>query len=364
MSGKVVLEQLIPLMSPALREVLAKVDCKMWDQVEEIRLREDRPLMLNWTGGEVVLNRKGRVVSAKEAGQACMVSREDIERTLQLISNCSLYAFEEELRRGYMTVPGGHRIGLCGKAVVEKGRIKLLHYVSSLNFRIAREIKGGGEKIIPYLVDKHRCAGGAGYETKRVMAGYGNGLAGASPTGRRLTVSSGDHRIFHTLVISPPQGGKTTLLRDLARCLSEGMPGKGISGFKIGLVDERSEIAGCYRGVPQMNVGTRTDVLDCAPKAEGMMMLLRSMSPEIIITDEIGREEDADAIVEVINAGITVIASAHAAHTGDLSRRPSLQKLLDQKVFRRIVILGRSRGVGTVEKIIDPENKNKAVYGI
>lgn len=338
MSRKVVSEQLIPLLSPLLRDLLSKVEPGLWNQVEEIRLRERRPLALNWTGGEALLDEDGLVVPHREAENAYIVSRDDMDKTLQLISNCSLYAFEEEMRRGYLTIPGGHRIGLCGEAVMDRGRIKFLHHISSLNFRIARQIKGVGLKVIPFLMDKMPAdppVRGGDKDRRRRGSGIKVGIC-------------------HTLIISPPQGGKTTLLRDLARCLSDGFPEKGIAGFKIGLVDERSEIAGCYEGVPQMDVGMRTDVLDCAPKAEGMMLLLRSMSPEIIITDEIGREEDAEAIEEVINAGITVITSAHAAHPGELSRRPSLHRMLGQGVFRRIVVLGRSRGVGTVEKIIDP----------
>ncbi len=338
MFRKVVAEQLIPLLSPSLRDLLAGVEPILWNRVEEIRLRERRPLALNWSGGEALLEKSGRAVSPDEAEKAYIVSRSDMEKTLQLISKCSLYAFEEELRRGYLTVPGGHRIGLCGQAVMERGQIKFLHYIGSLNFRIARQIRGVGMKVIPFLMDR--------VPADSMARGSGKSYGQAGADGRAA--------VHHTLIISPPQGGKTTLLRDLARCLSSGLPEKGLTGYKIGLVDERSEIAGCYEGVPQMDVGARTDVLDSAPKAEGMMLLLRSMSPEIIITDEIGREEDAEAIEEVINAGITVITSAHAAHPGELSRRPSLQRMLGQGVFRRIVILGRSCGVGTVEKIIDP----------
>lgn len=338
MFRKVVADQLIPLLSPSLRDLLSGVEPILWNRVEEIRLRERRPLALNWSGGEALLERNGRMLHSHEVEKAYIVSRGDMEKTLQLISKCSLYAFEEELRRGYLTVPGGHRIGLCGQAVMERGRIKFLHHIGSLNFRIARQIKGVGVKVIPFLMDR---------VSADATAWEGGETRGQGEADGRIA-------IHHTLIISPPQGGKTTLLRDLARCLSSGLPEKGLTGFKIGLVDERSEIAGCYEGVPQMDVGARTDVLDCAPKAEGMMLLLRSMSPEIIITDEIGREEDVEAIEEVINAGITVITSAHAAHPGELSRRPSLHRMLGQGVFRRIVVLGRSRGVGTVEEIVDP----------
>lgn len=335
-----VTEQLQPFMAPRIRSIVANLDPGLWEKVEEIRLRENRPLLLNWAGGEALLDGRGKVVAPVEESRAYQVSREDVERTLQLISKCSLYAFEEEMRRGYLTIPGGHRIGLCGKAVMETGKVKLLHNISSLNFRVARQVEGVALKVLPYLFSRASPSKGNKFSYKDDRKSIKPGRAKPA--------------IYHTLIISPPQGGKTTLLRDLCRCLSDGKPERGLEGFKIGLVDERSEIAGCYEGIPQLNVGIRTDVLDCAPKAEGMMMLLRAMSPEIIVTDEIGRDEDVDSIEEVVNAGTTVIASAHASSLEELGRRPSLRRLLDQEFFQRVIILGWTRGVGTIEKIIDP----------
>jgi len=308
-------KQVFPLLAPGVRSILQEIDVNTWQKVEEIRLREGRPLTLCWSGGEAMLTSRGQVSGA---GEAYRVKPDDLSLTLQLISNCSLYAFEEELRRGYLTVPGGHRVGLSGKAVLEKGSIKVLRNINSLNFRIAREIRGIANYVIPYLITSSR------------------------------------QKPWSTLVISPPQAGKTTLLRDLVRCLSDGMPEKKFRGFKVGLVDERSEIAGCFEGSPQMDVGVRTDVLDGAPKGEGMMLLLRSMSPEIIVTDEIGREEDASSIEEMINAGVTVIASAHASTPEELYYRPTIKRLFNQHVFHRMVVLGRSRGPGTLELVQDP----------
>lgn len=315
MAGREVLKEVAQFMAPRLQKIICSVDPEAGIKVEEVRVRENRPLILNWSGGEVMLDERGRPSSL--LGSFCP-DREDIHRTLQLLSDCSIYAFEEELRLGYLTIPGGHRVGLCGETVVDKGKIKLLRRITSLNFRIAREITGVGDRVVPYLVDNRA------------------------------------RKVYNILIISPPQGGKTTLLRDICRIFSNGVRELGGKSFKIGLVDERSEIAGCFNGVPQLNVGVRTDVLDGAPKAEGMMMLLRSMSPEIILTDEIGREEDALAVEEVINAGVAVITSAHASHPEELIQRPSLNRLLGMGVFQRVVVLGRSRGVGTVEYILDP----------
>lgn len=320
MAGREGLKEIAPYMAPRLQKIIYSIEPDIARRVEEVRIREDKPLILNWSGGEALLNASGQPTGP---GGCFCPDREDMNRTLQLISSCSIYAFEEELRLGYLTIPGGHRVGLCGEAVIEKGKIKLLRHITSLNFRIAREITGAADRVVPYLI-------GAGMS-----------------------------KVYNTLIISPPQAGKTTLLRDICRLLSTGAGTMRERCYKVGLVDERSEIAGCFNGVPQLDVGPRTDVLDRCPKAEGMMMLLRSMSPEIIITDEIGRDEDALAIEEVINAGIAVISSAHASHPDELLLRPSLNRLLEINVFHRIVVLGHSRGVGTVEYILDPSGNKR-----
>jgi stage III sporulation protein AA len=182
--------------------------------------------------------------------------------------------------------------------------------------RIAREIPGASDGIIPYLLN--------------------------------------EQRPYNTLIISPPQCGKTTILRDIVRQLSNGIPGK-FKGVKVGVVDERSEIAGTYEGVPQKNVGIRTDVLDACPKAEGMIMLIRSMSPQVIVADEIGKIEDVYAIGEAVQAGVNLIVSVHGADIEQIKRRPSMNQLLHERIFERYVVLGCSRGVGTVEGIYDEQ---------
>ena len=309
--------QVLPLLAQRPREILKSVEPETWEKVEEIRLREGGALHLCWSGGEILLSPQGEPV---ERARAYRVNLEDINLTLQLISNCSLYAFEEELRRGYLTVPGGHRVGLSGKAVLDKGSIKVLRHISSLNFRVAREVKGIAEKVLPYLV------------------------------------SPREKKVFSTLVVSPPQAGKTTLLRDMTRCLSRGGIPPGFPGAKVGLVDERSEIAGCFEGSPQLDVGWRTDVLDGAPKGEGMLLLLRSMSPEVVVTDEIGREEDAVALEEMMHAGVSVLSSAHASRPEELYRRPCIKRLLERSVFGRLLVLSCRKGAGTVEYILEPSS--------
>lgn len=307
----------LPFLPAALRRLLERLPDADWRQVEELRIRLDRPL--EWIGGG-----RSRFVTPQggwtdEPLAAYRPDRETCGALLDLLTQHSLYSFEEELRRGFVTAAGGHRVGLAGKAVLENGRVKRLRDISGFNIRLAREVQGAAAGILPAL----------------------------------FCPASGE--LAHTLIVSPPQQGKTTLARDLARLLSSGGWRAGAAkaeGRKVGIVDERSELAACIGGVPRFDVGPRTDVLDGCPKAEGMMMLIRSMSPEVIVVDEIGREEDAAAIREAVHAGIRVIATAHGTGPEDVSRRPVLCELMASRVFTRIVVPRRRRdaaGAGGVE---------------
>jgi len=231
-----------------------------------------------------------------------------------------LYAIEEELKNGFITIPGGHRVGITGKVVMDQGKIKTMKHLTGFNFRVCKEFPGSADKVMPYII-------------------------------------SFPNKVRHTLIISPPCCGKTTLLRDIIRQVSEGVPLIRFKGLTVGVVDERSEIAGCHQGIPQMDVGIRTDVLDGCPKAEGMLMLVRSMGPKVIATDEIGKQADIEALQEVINAGIKIIATIHGENISDLIKRPGLKYLLEQEIFERFIVLGRSKGVGTIEEVLDGCNK-------
>lgn len=310
-----IISGILPVLPGNIRSMIASLPHPVKGKIEEIRFRQGRPLILGLSGRDVFLHVEGRPTD--EAGEAYWVTPVDMERLIQLISSSSFYALEEELKNGFITLPGGHRVGIAGKALLHGGKVKTLKYLSSCNIRISRAVTGAASGVLPRLLD----GGGA--------------------------------TVCHTMLVSPPCCGKTTMLRDLIRQISNGVKELGFPGLTVGLVDERSEIAGCYRGVPQMDVGLRTDVLDGCPKAEGMMMLLRSMNPRVIAADEIGRGEDVDALEEVLNAGVKVLITAHGKSLAELMERPALGRLIRSKMIERFVILGRSRGVGTVEEIID-----------
>lgn len=303
--------EIYPVLPFTVQSLIKQVPKHFFPHIEEIRLRQAKPLMIAVGNQDLMFDSNEWTTGATNP---YIVTKEDMSRTLQLISQGSIYAWEEELKNGYLTLPGGHRVGIVGKALLEQGKLKTLKNISGFNIRVARAIPGVADKILPHLIAK-----------------------------------SG--RIYSTLIISPPKAGKTTLLRDVVRQLSLGVP--PLKGLNIGLVDERSEIACCYNGVPQMDVGIRTDVLDGCPKARGMIMLIRSMSPDLIATDEIGRPEDVVAIEEAINAGVTIVATVHGKDIDDIKKRPNMNRIIRHGFFNRYIILGFSRGVGSIEDIID-----------
>lgn len=303
-------EEVLKLLSDPVRNAIEHTGLD-FDQLQEIRLRIEEPLILLYQGEEVFLSRAGELLSADR--DAYVVKAADVKETLDHASSFSLYAFEDEIRQGFITVQGGHRIGLAGQVILEQGRIKSVKHISFLNIRMSHEKKGCGREILPYLFE--------------------------------------NRQICHTLIISPPGCGKTTLLRDLVRLLSDGS--ERFRGVSVGVVDERSEIGACYRGIPQNDIGIRTDVLDCCPKAEGMLMMIRSMSPVVIAVDEIGQREDIDALSYVMNCGCHILATVHGASIDDIRNKPVLRRLVEEKRFKRFIVLSGKGRPGMVENIFD-----------
>lgn len=309
-------EQILSFFPASLQRLLAHLE--IWPELEEIRLRAKRPLALRLTGEEYFVSPVGELV--KDPLQAYEVQPEDLLRTLNVATNSSLYAFEEEVRQGYLTLPGGHRLGIAGQPLLEGEKIKTFCHIGSLNLRIAREIKGVATPFLPYLIQ------------------------GNPP------------RVCHTLIVSPPRGGKTTFLRDLVRHFSWGLPALGFPGATVGLVDERGEVAACFRGVPQLDIGPRTDVLSNCSKVEGIRLLLRAFAPEVIAMDEVGRAEEVRAVEDALNAGVRVIATAHAGSLEELNRRPFFRFLFRLGVVERFVLLSR-RGAGRQVTVLDGEGR-------
>jgi stage III sporulation protein AA len=239
------------------------------------------------------------------------ITREDLKEALDYISGYSLYAYENEMRQGFITVEGGHRVGIAGQVILDNGRIKNIKHISSLNVRIAHEIIGCSSPAFFHVIE-------------------GN-------------------QFKNTMIISPPGCGKTTMLRDMIRQLSDG--NAYIKGTTVGVVDERSEIGACYRGIPQNHLGMRTDILDCCPKAEGMLMLIRSMSPEIIAVDEIGMQEDIQAIEYAMHCGVKMLVTVHGKSFEDIKQKYALKRIIDDQVFQRFIVLGNCKNVGEIMSI-------------
>ncbi len=294
-------------------EVFDESDYK---NIYEIRIRNKNPIIFITSNGEMYVN--SNFNKTTNINNSLIADRESINKTIELISRYSIYAFEEELKKGFITIKGGHRAGITGRAVIEQGNIKTIKGINSINIRISREVKGCSKNIMPYIVS--------------------------------------NKKINNTIIISPPNYGKTTVLRDIARNISNGIYGAK-EGFNVCVVDERNEIGGGFMGEYRNDVGIRTDILDSCPKAYGMEMALRSMSPDVIIADEIGREDDVKALMEVFNSGVSVICTIHGNSIDDIKNKVVIKKLIDYEWFDRYIILGK-RG----ESFLVYDKNKKLIY--
>ncbi len=309
------LEMLFPL---RLRASLAAIPWK--DGLEEVRVRVGQPLEFSYGGGRRYLAGEGgtcRMVREKElqgervwaanggtgreASGLYRAGSRDIAEMLNYISNYSLYAYREEVKQGFITIRGGHRIGICGGAVVEGGRLVGMHHITFLNIRVAHERVGCAGKLMDFI--------------------------------RK------EGSIYNTLLVSAPGAGKTTYLRDSIRLLSKG-DGE-TPGLFVCVVDERSEIAACHMGIPQNDLGPRTDVLDGCPKAEGMLLMIRSMSPQVLAVDELGTENDFAAADAAACSGSRILGTVHAGDMKELTEKPYLRRWIRKKVFERYVLIRR-----------------------
>ena len=265
------------------------------NEITEIRIRVGKPIILKTRNKDIIINYK--------------IDPEEILDLLGRICENSIYAYKNQICEGFLTIKGGHRIGITGTVIIEDNKIININYISSLNCRIAREVIGCSKKILNEVLDIE------------------------------------NHTIFNTVIVSPPGRGKTTILRDLIRNISNGIEDIGFKGVNVGLADERSEIAAMYKGIPQNDVGLRTDILDNVPKAIGMKMLIRSMNPKIIVADEIGKEEDIDAINYAVCSGVKGIFTAHGSNMEDIIKNPILNKLYNANTFELILFLDKNREI-------------------
>ena len=257
--------------------------------LQEIRVRVGRPILLKGRGIEAIVE--------------YLVTQQEILQTLEKLCDNSIYAYKNQISQGFITVRGGHRIGIAGTAVVENDDVQNLKYITSLNFRIAREVLNCSDKILKEIIDIE------------------------------------NNNIYNTLIISPPGKGKTTILRDTIRRLSNGIEEWNFRGKTCGVVDERGEIAAMYRGIPQNDVGLRTDVIENISKSKGMKMLIRSMAPEIIACDEIGSKEDVQAIKEAISSGVKGIFTMHGKSLEDVKNNIDVNYLIENKLIEKVIFI-------------------------
>ena len=261
--------------------------------INEIRLRTSSHLILKFSSREIVTE--------------YVVSKEDILNILLSISKNSIYSIQNDINNGFLTIKGGHRVGVTGEVVLEEDRIKNIKNISSMNIRIAREIKGAASKLINYVVN-------------------GN-------------------TINNTLIVSPPGCGKTTMLRDLIRQISN-------SGKNVALIDERGELASMNDGKAMLDVGLRTDVMSFCPKHKGITLVTRSMGPDVIATDEIGNKLDIEAIKNATLTGVSLLFTMHGKNINDLKKNKEAMQIINDGYFDVLVFLSNRNGAGTVEKII------------
>ena len=315
MQQKLYREELLQIFPQKLRQRIE--ESVTFKNLTEIRLRADLPVLIETTQENYFLKKeeaaeKRRAIAKEEDNW--ILSPEQLKLIFEKISQYSVFAYTEEIGEGFITLKGGHRAGLCGKYYYRGEEKPQIKHISSINLRVAREVIGCAECIVPKLFE-------------------GNTFC-------------------HTLLISPPGCGKTTYLRDIIRLLSDGTD--TITGKNVAVVDERSEIGNRTREGIGFYLGNRTDLMDHCPKAAGMLMMLRTMTPEILAADEIGGEKDIKAMAYVRNCGCRLLMTVHGNSMQDIFARPVLGEYLKKYPFERYVFLSKKedREINNKKQII------------
>lgn len=308
------LEVLRVMMTKSFPEGLVQaMDNINLEKIEEIRIRVNKPVILKCGLNEIILKYR--------------VNTDEILNILQSFCSNSIYTYQNQICGGFITIPGGHRVGVSGSVVIKDGRVSNITNLYSLNIRIAKEIFDCSMPLLQYIIDISR------------------------------------NTVFNTLIVSSPGAGKTTMLRDVVKKVSDGIPEINFKGLNVSVIDERGEIAAMHRGVPQNDVGIRTDVLDNIPKTIGIRMAVRSLAPQIIVADEIGNKDDSEVINYAICSGVKGIFTAHGSCMQDLKMNPEINKLINLKIFERIVFLDASKK-GNIKNVVLRKKLLKLFYKI
>ena len=274
-------------------------------KLEEIRIRANKPVILKLGQVEIVLN--------------YTITTNEIIKILQNICNNSIYTYQNQICNGFITLPGGNRVGIAGNVVIKDGQVSNISYIYSLNFRISHQINGASDNILKYVLDTE------------------------------------NNTIFNTLIVSPPGAGKTTMIRDLAKRISNGINEINFRGLDVSIIDERGEIAAMTKGITFNDVGIRTDVLDNVPKSIGIRMAVRSMAPKVIIADEIGNKDDVNIINYAICSGVKCIFTAHGSNMEDLLKNNEINKIINLQLFSKIIFLDEKQK-GKIKNVVNIQN--------